>query len=96
VDVIVNGTNADDDISVIGNGEDDFTVSVNAGPAIQYNNMNELTIEALAGDDDVEIELNSQLNLDDNITVDGGPSSGGGRSLRPRDGPHHRLRSTAR
>jgi Ca2+-binding RTX toxin-like protein len=51
----VNGTNADDDITVVGTGTQDFTVSVNAGTAIQYTDVPVLTINALAGDDDVSV-----------------------------------------
>ncbi|MFO0819097.1 MAG: dockerin type I domain-containing protein [Pirellulales bacterium] len=56
--LLVNGTNADDDITLIGNGADDFTVSVNAGPAVQYNNFAAASLDGQSGDDDFDIDVN--------------------------------------
>ncbi len=59
---LIVGTNGDDDITIIArdasthagtDGVQDFTVSVNAGPAILYVNVATLFVDALAGDDDV-------------------------------------------
>ena len=52
--MIIKGTNADNDITVVGTDADDFTVSVDGGPAVQYVNMAELTVDAMAGDDDID------------------------------------------
>ena len=56
--VTVSATNGDDDITVIGTGVDDFTVSVNDSPAIQYTDFTSLTIDALSGDDDIDVDVN--------------------------------------
>ncbi len=54
--VVINGTNGDDDITVIGTGANDFTVSINNGPAIQFTDATSLTVNALSGDDDVVLD----------------------------------------
>jgi len=70
----ISGTNADNDITVVGDAvdTDDFTVSVDGGPAILFVDFGALTINGLAGDDDIDIDLNA---LDIAITVNGGDPS---------------------
>ena len=53
------GTNADDDINVIGTAANSYTISVNGGPAIATTNSGALTINSLAGDDDIDINVNA-------------------------------------
>ncbi|MCB9939631.1 MAG: hypothetical protein H6823_15420, partial [Planctomycetaceae bacterium] len=79
-DLIVNGTNADNDITLVGvagnGGNNDFTVSIDGGPAILYTDFDSVTINGLAGDDDIDLDINSLAATA--ITVDGGdPSSTG-------------------
>jgi len=73
--VTVSGTNADNDITLIGDAADtnDFTVSVDGGPAIQYVDFGSVQIDGLAGDDDVDADLNA---LDVTVIVNGGDSTG--------------------
>ena len=68
--VVITGTNADNDITVVGKGTDDFTVSVDGGPAFLFLDVPNLTIDGLAGDDDIDIDVNNlQLVL---FSVEGG------------------------
>ncbi|HEX5497870.1 MAG TPA: hypothetical protein VFX03_01540, partial [Thermomicrobiales bacterium] len=62
--VLVVGTNGDDDIQVIArdasynalaDGNQDFTVSVNQGPDVLFINAPQLFIDALSGDDEVDV-----------------------------------------
>ena len=53
--VVITGTNADNDITVVGKGTDDFTVSVDGGPAFLFLGVPNLTIDGLAGDDDIDV-----------------------------------------
>ncbi|MBI2479523.1 MAG: hypothetical protein HYV60_13075, partial [Planctomycetia bacterium] len=55
--VNVNGTNADNDITVTGTAANSFTASVDGSPAFQYNAMQNLTIDGLAGDDDIDVDV---------------------------------------
>ncbi|MDP6720786.1 MAG: hypothetical protein QGF59_19130, partial [Pirellulaceae bacterium] len=90
----VNGTNGDDDITVIGNSvpaaggdglaSNDFTVSVNAGPAVQFIDLGGLTINAMSGDDDIDVETN-MLDLTNDVTLNGDlPGTGGGDTVTVR------------
>ena len=72
----INGTNADNDIDIVGTGTDDYTISVDGGPAVQYTNIPNLSVDGLAGDDDFDVELNA-LNLASFILVGGHPHSDG-------------------
>ncbi|MFO0867988.1 MAG: dockerin type I domain-containing protein [Pirellulales bacterium] len=74
--LLVDGTNADDDITLIGNGIDDFTVSVNAGPAVQYNNFAGATLDGHSGDDDFDLDVNG-LNATAIVVVGNSPSTTG-------------------
>ena len=56
---------------------DDFTVSVDGGPAVQYNNFGTATINALAGDDDISLDVNG-LNATVFMLNGEEPSSVGG------------------
>ncbi|MDP6721064.1 MAG: hypothetical protein QGF59_20530, partial [Pirellulaceae bacterium] len=82
--VTINGTNADDDITVLGTAGNSFNVSVNAGPAIQFNTIDGLTVNGMSGDDDIDVELNA-LDLLNDIAVNGQqPGSGDGDTLTVR------------
>jgi hypothetical protein len=84
--VTVNGTNADDDITTVGTGLNDFNVSVNAGPAIQFNGVDGLTINGLSGDDEINFDLNG-LNMVNDVTVDSGqPGASKGDTVTVRGG----------
>ena len=62
----------------------DFTVSVNGGPEIQYVDFGGLIVNALSGDDDIDVELN-QLNLLADIAINGNlPGTSGGDQLTVR------------
>ncbi len=77
----VNGTNADDDLTLIGTGVNDFSVSVNDGPAFQYNDFVSVTLSGSSGDDDIDVDVNV-ANLGTAITIDGDlPASSGGDSV---------------
>src|SRR5262249_53583631 len=65
------GTNGDDDITIIArdssthvgaDGVQDFTVSLNTGPSILFLNTPELVVDALAGDDDIELRTPAPNN----------------------------------
>ena len=75
-DVTVNATNADNDITVVGTAADDFTVSVDGSPAVQFTDFATATINGLAGDDDIDIDLNGLA--DTALTVNGNDPSAGG------------------
>ncbi len=66
----VNGTNGDDQVTIIGTGNGNSTVSVNNGPAVVYPNIPTLTLESISGDDFIAIQTIANWNLD--ITVVGG------------------------
>ncbi|MFO0904332.1 MAG: dockerin type I domain-containing protein [Pirellulales bacterium] len=74
--LFVLGTNADDDITITGTGDDDFTLSVNAGPAIQYNDFTTAQVDGLAGDDDFDVAVNG-LNATAFNLVGGSPAATG-------------------
>ncbi len=82
-DFLVNATNADDDIKVVGSQtagvEDEYLISVNASPAISVINSGELTIDGLHGDDDIDIDV-FNLNLA-KLTVKGNNPSVAGDTL---------------
>lgn len=69
--VTISGTNGDDDITIIGLGANSLSVSVNGGPAVVYTGLTALTVQGLAGDDDIDIDVNVP-DLGVAITVDGG------------------------
>jgi large repetitive protein len=72
------GTNGDDVITVVGTGADSYTISINDGPALAVTNAGDLTIDALAGDDRIVIDVNTlALGM---VTVEGGqPQAAGDR-----------------
>lgn len=72
--VVVNGTNADDDITVIATGANDFTISVNAGPAVVFTDATSLTVNSLSGDDDISLSL---VGLTIPVAVSGGQPTAG-------------------
>lgn len=75
--LVVNGTNADDDISIVGTAANSLTVSVNGGPGVSYSGVTNLTVRGLNGDDDIDVDVNDAA-LGVVINVDGGlPSTGG-------------------
>ena len=78
----VNATNADNDITVVGTGTatDEFTVSIDGAPAVQYTDFTSLVVNSLAGDDDIDIDVNS-LSLTGGITVNGNDPSASGDTL---------------
>ena len=51
------GTNGDDDITVVGTGTTDFWFAINDGPRVDVTDAAGLEIMALAGDDDIEIDI---------------------------------------
>jgi hypothetical protein len=84
--VVIFGTNADDDITVIArdasthvgaDGVHDFTVSVNAGPELFFVDAPTLAIDGLNGDDDIVIRAPAPNGAawDETVTVIGGPPS---------------------
>ena len=66
----VNGTNGDDQVTIIGTGNGNSTVSVNNGPAVVYPNIPTFSLESIGGDDFIAIQ--SIVNWNVNITVVGG------------------------
>src|SRR5262249_6087882 len=83
------GTNADDDITIIArditngpqtaDGVQDFTVSVNAGPDIYFENTPQLTVDAKNGDDEIFLQTPAPNNAVWNVQVTligGSPSAG--------------------
>jgi hypothetical protein len=83
---VIFGTNGNDVITVIArdnsyaagaDGVQDFTVSVNAGPTFLFINVPALTIDALGGDDLVDLVTPAPNGADwhVNVTIDGGPPS---------------------
>ncbi len=88
--LVVNGTNGPDAITVIArddsthagtDGEQDFTVSVNASPDFLFLDVAAVTINALSGSDEVVLRTpapnNANWNTD--VTVNGGPPSASDR-----------------
>jgi Ca2+-binding RTX toxin-like protein len=70
--VTVCGTNDADTITMIGRAANAVTVAVNAGPAILYQGITTLTLEGKAGDDNIQVDLNTALlGTTVLITVDG-------------------------
>ncbi len=78
-DLGVSGTNADDDIKVLGTGTTSYWLSVNAGPAIVVTNSGGLTVDGLHGDDDIDIDVRG-LDLP-SLTVKGNNPSVEGDTL---------------
>ncbi|TPW07521.1 MAG: hypothetical protein FD127_4477, partial [Acidimicrobiaceae bacterium] len=79
--LIAQGTNADDDITVVGLGVASFDLSVNAGPAITYSNATSfVVIQALSGDDDVDVEQGVAA-FAVSFTLVGGPSTTSGGDI---------------
>jgi len=77
----VNGTTDDDEITIIGTGMEAFTVSVNAGPAVQYTGFSTLNVNSMAGDDDITLDVEDP-NLGVAFVIDGGLPTGGSDQLR--------------
>ncbi|HND55042.1 MAG TPA: hypothetical protein PLV92_21660, partial [Pirellulaceae bacterium] len=75
----VNGMNQDDVITLIGNGTDDFSVSVDAGPATQYNNFGAVTLNGMSGSDRFDIDVNVLTSTA--ITINGQSPSTSGDSV---------------
>ena len=73
------GTNADDDIKILGTGATSYWLSVNAGPAIVVTNSGGLTVDGLHGDDEIDIDV-SGLALA-SLTVTGNNPSVEGDTL---------------
>jgi hypothetical protein len=80
---VINGTNGPDTITVIArdssthagaDGVQDFTVSVNAGPELLFLNSPSVTVNALAGSDQVTLVAPAPNNAvwDVEVTVNGG------------------------
>ncbi|MDD4891110.1 MAG: hypothetical protein PHU85_14405, partial [Phycisphaerae bacterium] len=80
--VLVTGTNGDDDITVIARddsthsvlatatpGEQDFTVSVNQGQEVLFIDAPTLYIDALAGDDDINVRAPAPNGADWNVDL---------------------------
>jgi Ca2+-binding RTX toxin-like protein len=88
--ILIVGTNADDDITVIArdgsthpgaDGIQDFTVSVNGGPDILFLDQPDLFIDALSGDDDIVVRTRAPNGADWNVhvrIVGGAPSAATG------------------
>ena len=74
--VNINGTNADNDITIIGTGANSFTVSVDGSPAFAFDDIANLSVDGLAGDDDIDIDVND-LALTSFVVVGGLPSTNG-------------------
>jgi len=87
---IIVGTNGDDDITVIArddsthaptDGQQDFTVSINASPEILFVDVPTLYVDGLSGDDDIVIRTpapnGAEWNVD--VFVAGGPPSASDR-----------------
>jgi len=85
---VINGTNGPDAITVIArdatfnaaaDGVQDFTVSVNTGPQLLFVNVPTLTVNALAGADQVTLVAPAPNNAvwDVDVTVNGGPPAAG-------------------
>ncbi|NLX97024.1 MAG: hypothetical protein GXY83_12690, partial [Rhodopirellula sp.] len=85
---LIIGTNADDDITVIArdasthplaDGVQDFTTSVNGGLTILWIDVNELYIDALAGDDDIVLRTPAPNDAEwgVNVHISGGAPSAG-------------------
>jgi hypothetical protein len=83
--VTVNGTNADNDINVVGiagnGGNNDFTVSVDGGPAVSYTDFNALTVNGLAGDDDIDVDVNNLVLASGSFLVNGNEPAAGSDTL---------------
>ncbi|MEZ6114404.1 MAG: hypothetical protein R3C99_25845 [Pirellulaceae bacterium] len=59
----------------MGTGANDFTVSIDGGPAFQFTNVPNLTIDGQAGDDDIDIDVNA-LAINPLNIIGGLPSRG--------------------
>jgi hypothetical protein len=70
----VNGTNGDDDITIIGTAANAVDVSINAGPVVSYSGVTDLTVDGLNGDDDIDIDINN-LSLQTFNVIGGLPSA---------------------
>ncbi len=64
------GTNGNNGITVTGTGANALTATVDGGPAVQFNAVNALVINALAGDDDISV-TSGPLAIN-SITINGG------------------------
>ncbi len=88
---VINGTNGPDSITVIArdasthgaaNGVQDFTVSVNSGPELLFINVTSLTVNALAGSDEVALTTPAPNGAvwDVDVAINGGePTAVGDR-----------------
>jgi len=72
--VIVDGTDNDDQITVIGTGPDSLKVSVNGGPAVPFAGVTSFRIDGRSGDDDIDVELND-LSIPTFTVVGGLPTA---------------------
>jgi hypothetical protein len=73
--VNITATNADNDITIVGIDADSLTVSIDGGPAIQYDGVTVLNVDALAGDDDISVTVGPLAITAINITG-GDPTTG--------------------
>jgi Ca2+-binding RTX toxin-like protein len=78
--IVVMGTGADDDITVIGLAPNSVSVQINDGPAIVYVGIITLTVQGKAGDDDITIDVNNATGV--TFNVDGGLPTAGSDDLR--------------
>lgn len=88
---VINGTNGPDSITVIArdasthaaaDGVQDFTVSVNTGPQLLFIDVASLTVNALAGSDEISLAAPAPNGAvwDVDVAIDGGaPALGGDR-----------------
>jgi len=102
---VINGTNGpdamtivarDDSYNLAADGVQDFTVSVNIGPEILFVDQPTLTVNALAGSDEVVLRAPAPNNAVWNVqvTIDGGPPSASDRLVWRRRGTSPRPSST--
>ncbi len=84
--VTVFATNADDEITVIArdgstrataDGIEDFTISLNQGPEVYFENVDDLRIDGLAGDDDFTLRTPAPNGAawNTNVVLVGGPGT---------------------
>ena len=96
--LIVNGTNAPDAITLIArdasthagtDGVRDFTVSINATPDFLFIDVATVTVQALAGNDEIVLRTPApnQADWDVDLTLHGGASSAGDRVVVETPGP---------
>ena len=79
--VNINGTDADNDITIIGTGPNAFTASVDGGPAFSFSGITNLNVDGLAGDDDITVNI-EDAGWGVALRVDGGLPTAGSDQLR--------------